>query len=126
MRAVVERSTVRAIKATGVTRRLGAKRKVAAPVWLSALAWLTARRKQVPLSRQALHLEGAALGEFQSGAGDEIGDDARHQHLVRSRMRHHARCGVYGDAADILAAQLNLTGVQARAHVKPDPFCRRT
>ena len=37
---------------------------------------LGAGREQVPAARQALEFVRSTLGEFQAGAGDEIGDDA--------------------------------------------------
>jgi hypothetical protein len=43
---------------------------------------LSDRSEQIPGPRDALQVERAALHKLQSGARDQIGDDARHQYFV--------------------------------------------
>jgi hypothetical protein len=60
------------------------------------------------------------FGEFEAGAGDEIGDYPGNKNFARRTMRHDARGGVHGDAADIPASQFDLAGVQTGAQRQAD------
>jgi hypothetical protein len=51
------------------------------------------------------------------GAGDEILDGARDEHLSGLRVRRDACAGVDGDAADLAVHELALTGVEAGAYI---------
>src|SRR5713226_2710071 len=53
-----------------------------------------------------------AVGEDDSGAGDEVLDRARHEHLARFRRGCYACARVDGDPADLVAHQLTLAGVK--------------
>ena len=54
----------------------------------------------------------SALGEFQAGTSNKVGDNSRDQDFRRLGLRHHARRSMNGYAANILAPDLNLTGVK--------------
>ena len=56
---------------------------------------------------------GAAVVEGETGAGDEILDRLRDQHLARSGERRDPCPGVHGDAADLLSVELTLAGVDS-------------
>lgn len=77
---------------------------------------LDTRREQVPAPGKSLEFVSAALGELQSGTGNQIGDDTRYQNLARLLLRHHARGRMHRNAADIVAPDLDFAGVKARAH----------
>ena len=56
-----------------------------------------------------------ALGKFQAGTGDEVGDNARDEHFAGLRLCHNSGCGVNRDAANIATSDFNLTGMDTRA-----------
>src|SRR3954447_435805 len=71
---------------------------------------------ELPIARHAPERVHATVGELDSGAGDEVGDGARDEHLARPRSGAHARADVHRDAAHIsVAHQLALAGVQTGA-----------
>jgi hypothetical protein len=67
------------------------------------------------LAGNTFEFERAAFREFEPGAGDKVGYNARHKNFVRAALRHHARGGVHGNPADILIPHLDFAGVQAGA-----------
>jgi hypothetical protein len=67
------------------------------------------------LAGNTFEFERAAFREFEPGAGDKVGYNARHKDLVRAGLRHHARSGVHRDPADILAPHLDFARVRAGA-----------
>ena len=74
----------------------------------------------IPLAGKAFEIERAAFRKFEPGAGDKIGYNAGHQNLVRAALRHYASGSVHRDPADILAPDLDFTGMQARAKRQTD------
>jgi len=56
-----------------------------------------------------------ALREFQAGTRNKVSDNARDQDFGRLGLRHHARGGMHGDATNILAPDLDFTGVKTCA-----------
>ena len=65
------------------------------------------------------------VGEVEAGAGDEVGHRTRDEDLTRPTSGLHALSGVHGDAADVLTAQLDLSGVKARPDFDPNTTKRR-
>ena len=60
-----------------------------------------------------------AVGEkFDPGAGDEIDDGSRDEHLVGGGERGNACRDVNSDPADIVAAQFDLGGVDAATELQ--------
>ena len=59
----------------------------------------------------------ATVMEPQTGAGHEIAHRAGDENLAGAGKCSDARCGVYGDATDILPADLNLASMEATAHL---------
>src|ERR1700722_1389298 len=76
--------------------------------------------EKIPPAGNALEFMRSALGEFQPGAGDEVGHDPRNQDLAGLRLRHDAGSGVDGDAADVAVPQFDLAGVKACPEWQPD------
>src|SRR5439155_2156538 len=82
------------------------------------------RSVQRPLSPDALEAMDAALHEAQARSRDQILHRAGDQHLVRVRLRSHARADVHGDAAHVgarVAAQANadealVSGTRSEEH----------
>src|SRR5437588_9264333 len=58
-------------------------------------------RVDLPAVRHALQLVLAAVGELDPGAGHEVLDRPRDQHLVRAGERADACGDVHGDSADV-------------------------
>lgn len=75
---------------------------------------LRGRGGEVPLPRigEALERHQAPVLESQAGAVNEIDDRARHEDLCDACLFGDAGGEVYGDAADVFAAKLRLSGVQ--------------
>src|SRR5437764_14210472 len=68
---------------------------------------------ELPLVGDALEGVAAAVGEDDAGPGHEVLYGARDQDLAGACHRRNARADVHGDAAHIVAPQLDLTGVQS-------------
>lgn len=85
--------------------------------------------EELPCSGDAAQLYGAAVGEPESGAGDQILDGARdHNHAGLRRGRHSSSDG-HGDAGDLLVKQFALPRMQAGADLDAeftDPVANRT
>jgi hypothetical protein len=64
---------------------------------------------------------GAAFGEGETGAGDEVSDRARDEHLAGLGLRHHPGTGVDRDAAHLLSGPLAFAGVDAGPHLETQP-----
>src|SRR5262245_20842291 len=62
----------------------------------------------------------AAFLERQSGAGHEVADRLRDQHLARARKTGDARADVHGDSGNVVPYELAFAGVQAAAHLKAE------
>src|SRR5712691_1020689 len=60
-----------------------------------------------------------AVAEAQARASDEVAHRARHQRLAGFGHRGDARGDMHGNAADIVAFQLDLAGVESAAHADP-------
>jgi hypothetical protein len=56
----------------------------------------------------------------EPAAGNEVGHRPRDEHLAWSSERRHSRSNVYGDAADIVSAPLDLAGMYASPNLDPD------
>jgi hypothetical protein len=52
-------------------------------------------------ARHPLELHLAAIREADAGSGDQIGDDARHQHFSGACLCHRPRGSMNRDAADV-------------------------
>jgi hypothetical protein len=61
----------------------------------------------------------AAVAEAQAGAGHQVLHGARYQNLTGTGERGDARTNVNGNAADIVANNLALAGMQAGANLNP-------
>src|SRR5262249_35623017 len=70
-----------------------------------------------PLARDALELVDATILEGEAGAGDEILNRLRDEHLARPGEGGDSRPGVDGDAADLRAVQLALARVDPRSNL---------
>src|SRR5438477_537177 len=73
-----------------------------------------------PRAGHALQLVLAALVERQPGAGHEVLDRRRDEHLSGARERGHARADVDGEAAELVAQPLTLPRVQPGAHLEAE------
>lgn len=63
---------------------------------------------------------GLWVGEAQAGAGDEILDGARDQHLTRAARCRYLLSDLHRDARDVAVALLDLAGVRARPDLEPE------
>src|SRR5207244_1177224 len=72
-------------------------------------------RVQRPAVRDALEIVLAALGEPQARSGDQVSHRARDEDLTGLRECGHAGADVYGEAADVVPAQLTFPDVQPGA-----------
>src|SRR5271168_3912937 len=81
---------------------------------------LRRRGEQLPAAWKTFEFVKSAVAELEAGAGHEVGHDPRDQHFVRLRLRHDARGGVHGDAADIPAPDLDFAGMQSGAQRQAD------
>src|SRR5437867_2572441 len=61
----------------------------------------------------------AAVLEGEAGAGDEVLDGARDEHLAGPGLRSDPRARVDGDPGDLAVQEFALAGVQAGAHLEP-------
>jgi hypothetical protein len=82
---------------------------------VAALAGIFVDGEECPLSGRALEGMRAARVELEPGPGDEVLDGARDEDVARVRRAHHPRADVDGDAANVVADELALAGVQARS-----------
>src|SRR5205823_13387498 len=57
-----------------------------------------------------------AILELDSGAGDQIADRARDEHLARPRLRGHPGADMHCETGKLLAEHLALARVDARTH----------
>src|SRR3954470_24884074 len=73
--------------------------------------------EQLPVAGHPLQLMCAAVLEFQSRSDHQVAQRARHQHLLRSRQGSDPCADVDRDAADIVAANFTLAGVQSGTHL---------
>src|SRR5215218_3613679 len=80
----------------------------------------SARGEQLPGVAQALEGVGAAVLQGDAGAGDQVPDGPRDQHLAGAGGGHDAGPDVDGDAADVVAAQVELADVDPGPDVQPD------
>src|SRR4051794_9497718 len=69
--------------------------------------------EQLPLAGRPLQLVGALVHEVDAGPHHQVLDGARDHDLAAVRLGCDPRADVDGDAADVGAHQLDLTGVQA-------------
>src|SRR5580698_3431405 len=67
-----------------------------------------------PVIRDAAQPVLAAGREGDAGSGDEVLDGARYQDLGRSREGGDLGCDLDGEAGDVVAAQLDLAGMDTR------------
>ena len=90
--------------------------RVSGTSWLLAGISTLSTAKRLPLAGDALELLGAAVRKRDTRADDEVLDGARDEHLVRAGERADPRADVDGHAADVVADELALAGVQAGSH----------
>ena len=70
--------------------------------------------KYTPFAGHTLERFAAAVIEAQSGAYDQVLDGARHQHLAGVGERRDPRADMNGDAANIVADDFALAGMESR------------
>jgi len=68
---------------------------------------------ELPTPGNALEFVFAAIVEHEAGSSDEIRDRPRHEHLAWLGDRLHPRGEIDRDAPDVIAALLDLAGVDA-------------
>jgi hypothetical protein len=71
----------------------------------------------MPFAGHALELVSAALVKLKPRPDHQVAQRAGHEHVVRSCQCADASPDVHGDAADVVAANLALAGVQPGAHL---------
>src|SRR4029453_16882044 len=89
-------------------RTSGGGRRTRRPARRSAVG----HREQLPGALDALELAGAAVGQGDAGAGAQVADGPGHQDLAGVGLGQDPGGEVDGDAADVVAAQLDLAGVE--------------
>src|ERR671915_2352675 len=67
--------------------------------------------EQLPGVAEALQCVGPAVLQVDAGAGDQVPDGSRDQHLAGPGGGHDPGAEVDGDPADVVVAQLELPGV---------------
>ena len=75
----------------------------------------------MPSAGDALELVFAAVVELKTRTRDEILHGARCEDLARLGVRRDALGDVYGDPSNIVAADLDLAGVQSNPDVDSEP-----
>src|SRR5215208_1916249 len=75
--------------------------------------------EEPPLAADALEGVGAAVLEHVVRPGDQVVDGAGHQHLAGSGGRHHPGRDMHADAADVVAPELDLAGVDPGPDLDP-------
>src|SRR3989442_14159634 len=76
--------------------------------------------EQRPLPRDSLQVVCSAILQHDVGPGDEVPRSPGYEDLARARLGHHPSGDVYGHPADVVAAQFDLTGVQADPELGAD------
>src|SRR3954447_26908737 len=89
---------------------------------LPGSTWLPAGGKEVPFPRQTFQLVRSTLGEFEVRPRHKIGYHARDEDFVACRLRHHARRGVDGDAADIAPSDLDFAAMETGPYGQTHTF----
>src|SRR4051812_43618075 len=74
--------------------------------------------EELPATRDALEVVLAAIAELNARAGDQIGDRSGDQHFARAGKRANPCADVHADATDVVAPQLDLTGVEPGAQLE--------
>src|SRR3954453_13636005 len=77
--------------------------------------WLIADGEKLPGARNAFEFVVASVGEFDAGAGDEVDDRGRDEGLAGIGERGDSSGDVDADAGDVVADELDLSGVKATA-----------
>jgi hypothetical protein len=67
----------------------------------------------------------SAIGESQSRASDQIGDDSRNENLAWLAMRHDSGRRMHCDPADVPAPQFDFARVDSGTRLQADLLCRR-
>src|SRR5918999_3286537 len=75
---------------------------------------------EIPVARDALEVVVAAVLEVDAGAGGEVADDARYEHLAGFRLGRDAGADVDGNALDPALYDLHLAGVDAGPDVEAE------
>jgi hypothetical protein len=73
--------------------------------------------EQSPTPRDTFQLVFAAIVKLNARANHEILHGARDEHFARNRQRPESSGDVHGEAAEIVASYLALTGVQTHAQL---------
>jgi hypothetical protein len=76
--------------------------------------------EELPWVGDAFERMGAAIGERDARAANEVGDRARDEDFVGLGVRLDPLCDVDGDAPDIVTVQLDLAGVEPNPHADAD------
>src|ERR687898_2187827 len=74
--------------------------------------------EQLPGVAEALQGVGSAVLQVDAGAGDQVPDGPRDQHLAGPGGGHDAGPDMDGDAADVVAAQVELADVDSGPDVQ--------
>src|SRR5204862_1996542 len=82
---------------------------------------LLLHRIELPLPWHALQRVHATVRELDSRPGNEVRDRARDEHLTRTGNRSHTGADVDGNAAEIVADEFALAGMEAGAHLDAKP-----
>ena len=75
---------------------------------------------EVPSIGNPLERVLAAVLERETGAGDQVPDRLRNEHLRRARHRTNARSDVDRNAGDLPVCDFDFTGMDARPHLDPE------
>ena len=62
----------------------------------------------------------APVGKGEARTSDQVADGARHEYLTGPGQRGDACTEVSGNAADVVAAELDLAGVQTGPNLKSE------
>jgi len=80
----------------------------------------TLNGEQFPGPRDALELVLTSVLELDARAGHEVGDGARDEDLVGSRLCLDSCCEMYCDPTDIVISQLDLAGVKPCSNLQTE------
>src|SRR3954468_19763481 len=78
--------------------------------------------EEAPFAGGALQRLHAAVGELEAGADDQLAHRAGNEDFARRRQGSDSGADVDRHAADVVADQLDLAGVDAGPHIQPDPL----
>ena len=86
-----------------------------APLGAGASRSASSDREQAPFAGDAGKRPAPAVGELEPGAGDEVADGLRHEHLAGRGLSGDAGGDLHREAADAVPLELDLAGVHPGA-----------